>query len=615
MMIRRMLCFAAVLLLALSSAAKDLRAESSAPKHTFQVQGTRFLLDGKPFQIIAGSMHYTRIPRAYWRARLHLARAMGLNTITTYVFWNVHEPRPGVFNFSGQNDLAEYLREAQQEGLYVILRPGPYVCAEWDLGGYPSWLLRDRNLVLRSTNPEYQAAVNAWFDRLGKVVAPLLLQNGGPILAIQVENEYGSFGDDRRYMESVQSALRRSGMSAPVFYTADGPAELSRGTLPELPAVVNFGGGEAQAAFAALEKFRPGGPRMSGEYWDGWFDHWGEKHHETDGKKEAAELAWMLGRGYSVNLYMFDGGTSFGWMNGANSNGSDYQPDTTSYDYDAPVDESGNPRAKYFLFRDVIAKAEGKTLPAVPAPIQRRVFPVAPVTQSASLWRNLPTPVQSKTLLTMEDLGQSYGYILYRTTLAKGEGGTLTIDGLHDYAQVYVNQVLAGTLDRRLNTNHLVLPQVSAPSTLDILVENSGRVNFTKVIRGERKGITGSVTIGGKTPQNWEIYSLPMSDVSSLRFEKEPCNGPCFYRTAMHVDTPADTYLDTQRLGKGELWIDGRTLGRFWSIGPQFALYTPGPWLHSGDNEVVLFDLQGGSAESVTSVTDPIFASGSGTRK
>jgi beta-galactosidase len=613
--VRRIVCFtSALLFVAATFAARPFHAGSSAPIHTFRVQGKQFLLDGKPFQIISGSIHYTRIPRAYWRNRFQLARAMGLNTITTYVFWNVHEPHPGVFNFSGQDDLAEFIREAQQEGLYVILRPGPYICGEWELGGYPSWLLSNRNLVLRSTDPAYLKAEQAWFDRLGKIVRPLLSQNGGPIIAIQLENEYGSFGNNRKYMEDVKAALLQSGMIAPVLYTADGPAELGRGTLPGLPAVVNFGDGGAEAAFAALTKFRPDGPRMTGEYWDGWFDHWGEKHHVTDGRKEAAELAWMLGKGYSVNLYMFDGGTSFGWMNGANSNGSDYQPDTTSYDYDAPVNESGNPRAKFFLFRQVIEKDEGLALPPVPAPVERRVFPIAPITESASLWSNLPKPVHSEKLLTMEDLGQSYGYILYRTALARSEGGTLIIDGLHDYAQVYVNRKLVGTLDRRLNTNQLALPVMDAPATLDILVENSGRVNFTNVIRTERKGITGSVTIGGKAPQSWEIYPLPMSDLSRLRFQGGPCEGPCFYRTQMSVGMPADTYLDTQHLRKGEVWINGRALGRFWFIGPQFALYTPGPWLHKGNNSVVFFDLKGSAADSISSVKDPIFSGATGIR-
>lgn len=346
---------------------------------------------------------------------------------------------------------------------------------------------------------------------------------------------------------------------------------------------------------------------MSGEYWDGWFDHWGEKHHVTGGQQEAAELQWMLDRGFSVNLYMFDGGTSFGWMNGANSNGSNYQPDTTSYDYDAPVDESGNPRAKFFLFRSVIEKATGKTPPPLPPPAVIHSFPIDPHMESASLWSNLPAPVLSRTLLTMEDLGQSYGYILYRTRLRPVASATLTIDGLHDYAQIYVDRKLVGVLDRRLGTNQLRLPPVASPATLDILVENSGRVNYTSVLRGERKGITGSVTIGGKPPAQWTIYSLPMSDLSRLRFAPRPCSGPCFYRAAMRVSSPGETYLDTRRMRKGEVWIDGRPLGRFWFIGPQYALFTPGSWMHPGNNSIVFFDLQGSHADAIRSVAHPVF--------
>ncbi|MGB7134998.1 MAG: beta-galactosidase family protein, partial [Acidobacteriaceae bacterium] len=517
-------CVALLSALAVYPAAAQKPAPTAAG-HTFRIAGNQFLLDGKPFQIVSGSMHYTRVPRAEWRDRLRKARAMGLNAITTYVFWNVHEPRPGVYDFSGQNDLAEYIREAQQQGLYVILRPGPYVCAEWELGGFPSWLLKNRSLVLRSTDPAYMAAVRSWFQRLGKEIDPLLLQNGGPILAIQVENEYGSFGDDHAYMEAIKDALLQSGMDAPVLYTADGPEQLPKGSLPELPAVINFGSGDAHQAFATLARLRPDGVRMSGEYWDGWFDHWGEKHHVTNGEQEAAELAWMLRQGDSVSLYMFEGGTSFGWMNGANSNGSNYEPDTTSYDYDAPLDERGQPRRKYFLFRDAIRQATGVEPPPVPAETSTRTFPVRPGLEAASLWENLPAPVESDRLLTMEDVNQAYGYILYRTQLQAGEGGNLILNGLHDYAQIYVDQKLAGTLDRRLGTDHLTLPVVHRPATLDILVENSGRVNFTNVIRTERAGILGSVTLGGRTPQHWQIYSLPMDRLSRLHFEAAACSG------------------------------------------------------------------------------------------
>jgi len=535
---------------------------------------------------------------------------MGLNTITTYVFWNVHEPRPGVYDFTGQNDIAEYLREAQQEGLNVILRPGPYVCGEWEFGGYPSWLLKDRNLVLRSNDPKYIAAMSAWFRRLGQEIAPLLLPNGGPIIAVQVENEYGSIGDDHAYVEAVKGALQQSGIASGVMYTADGPDGLATGSLPELPAVVNFGTGDAETSFAKLESLRPEGPRMSGEYWTGWFDKWGGKHHETDGTLEATELEWMLSHGDSVNIYMFHGGTNFGWMNGANSDGTTYLPDTTSYDYDAPLDERGEPRQKFFAFRDAIARATHQSPPPMPADPPSRTFQISPRMETASLWRNLPKPIESEPLLTMEDLDQSYGYVLYRTGLEAGDGGELTLDGLHDYAQVYIDQKLIGTLDRRIGTSRLTIPILNKAATLDILVENSGRLNYTKGIRAERKGLTGSVTLGGKEPKHWQIYSLPMNDLNRLHFVAEPCEGPCFYRADMNVAASADTYLDTRGVHKGELWINTQPLGRVWSIGPQYSLFTPGPWLNDGRNEIVVFDLLGTPAEALKSLDKPIYGAG-----
>jgi beta-galactosidase len=572
------------------------------------VSGKRFLFDAKPYQVISGEMHYPRVPRAYWRARFRMARAMGLNTITTYVFWNLHEPRPGVYDFSGQNDVGEYIREAQQEGLNVILRPGPYVCAEWELGGYPSWLLKDRSMILRSDDPKYIAAMQQWFTRLAQEIKPLLLANGGPIIAVQVENEYGSFGDNHAYMEAVKHAIEQSGMAPDVLYTADGPEQIPKGSLPELPAVINFGTGEAKHSFATLDSIRPDGPRMSGEYWAGWFDHWGEKHHVTDGAREAAELEWMLGQGYSVSMYMFHGGTSFGWMNGANSNGSNYEPDTTSYDYDAPLDEQGTPRQKFYLFRDAIQRVTGIAPPPVPAPVPLQAVAVSNRVESASLWQNLPKASESDKLLAMEDLDQSYGYILYRTTLDNGAAGQLVLDGLHDYAQVYIDQKLIGTLDRRLATSTLQLPQTQGAATLDIVVENTGRVNFTKVIRGERKGILGNVTIAGKEPAHWQIYSLPMENLSTLAFAPVPCAGPCFYRTSITASASGDTYLDTSALHKGQLWVNRSPLGRFWSIGPQQTLYLPAPWLHAGSNEVVFFDLQGVPTDTLKSSIKPIFA-------
>jgi beta-galactosidase len=624
---RRLFAITLILAAILVSLQTSAAQAAGSGRHSFAVASGQFQLDGKPYQILSGEMHYPRVPRAYWHDRFRKARAMGLNTITTYVFWNLHEPRPGVYDFSGQNDVAEYIREAQQDGLNVILRPGPYVCAEWELGGYPSWLLKDHKLVLRSTDPQYIAAMNSWFARLAKEISPLLIQHGGPIIAIQVENEYGSFGNDDAYMREVERALIKSGLAMSLthqyganggllisgnlgndtlLYTADGADQVPNGSLSDRPAVINFGTGDAKQAFAALKKLRPEGPFMSGEYWAGWFDHWGEHHHTTEVAANAAEYEWMLRQGYSVSMYMFHGGTSFGWMNGANSNGSNFEPDTTSYDYDAPLNESGEPTAKFMAFRDVIARTTGKTLPAVPKSTPAAKYAVATHSESASLWQNLPKPVESDKLLTMEDLDQSYGYILYRTKLAAGPGGELAIVGLHDYAQVYINQKLIGAVDRRLGQSQLTLPAVGEAATLDILVENTGRVNFTKVIRTERKGIVGSVTIAGAQPQHWQIYSLPMSNLAVLHFTADSCEGPCFYRFSMDVpaggNARADTFLDTHGVAKGIAFLNARPLGRFWDVGPEFTLYTPGPWLHQGANELVVFDLKGSNGESLSTV-------------
>jgi len=570
----------------------NVRAQAPTT-HQLRANGDHFELDGKPFQIISGAIHSARVPRAYWRDRLRKARAMGLNTVETYVFWNVYEPSPGHFDFSGQNDLAEFIREAQQEGLFVILRPGPYACAEWDFGGYPAWLLREPGMEVRTSNPAFIAAASRWLHRLGQELAPLQSANGGPIIAVQVENEYGSFGSDHGYMEQIHHLLVESGFDRAMLYTADGADELPSGSLPELPAVINFGSGDAKTEFAKLAKLRPSGPRMCGEYWDGWFDHWGEKHHTSDGAAEAKELQWMLEQGYSVNLYMFHGGTSFGWMAGANIDDGKYGPDVTSYDYDVPVSESGELRPKYFLFRDVISKVTGIAPPTPPARIPAQALPLVQFARSASIWQNLPKPITSPQILSMEDVGQSYGYILYRTNITHAQTGDLHIDELHSYAQVYLDGELAGTLDRRLGQSSLPIQIPHDNTRLDILVENSGRVNFGHQFPHERAGITRQVTLASNPLTGWQIYPLPMRNVSTLAYKSVPCTGACFYQATFQVDQPSDTFVDTRSLGKGEVFINGQPLGRFWKIGPQGTLYLPAPWLKKGENEIVIFDLDG----------------------
>ncbi len=577
-------------------------------KHSFGVEGNHFVLDGKPFQVISGEMHYPRIPREYWRTRLRMAKAMGLNTITTYVFWNEHEPRPGVYDFSGNNDVAEFIREAQQEGLYVILRPGPYVCAEWEWGGYPSWLLKDHGIQVRTSDPKFLVPATAWLKRLGQELAPLQIGNGGPIILTQVENEYGSYGSDHAYMEQIHKALVDAGFTKSQLYTADGPEEVPNGSLAELPVGINFGvehDGDAEKNFATLRKFRPEGPSFNSEYWAGWFDHWGGRHAHTNTAVQASNLKWMLDQGYSVSIYMFHGGTSFGFMNGANSDGrGSYEPDVTSYDYDSALDESGRPTPKYYAFRDVIAKATGVAPPPVPEVAPAIPVPAVKMTEAASLWDNLPQPVRSKQILSMEDIGQSYGYILYRTKIK--HGGALELDQLHSYAQIYVDGRLVGTLDRRLRQSQLTLPAVGHRARLDILVENTGRVNFGHALPGERAGITSQVTLDGARLTGWAIYSLPMNDLSTLKFSAKPCSGACFYRADFNLTATADTFLDTSEFTKGALWLNGHALGRIWNIGPQKTLYAPGPWLNRGRNDLVVFDLNGKPGASVRGLDKPV---------
>jgi beta-galactosidase len=581
-------------LIGLFGGSSRVQNPSGATGHHFAIEGDHFALDGKAFQIISGEMHYERIPREYWRDRLKKARAMGLNTISTYVFWNAHEPKPGTYDFTEQNDIAAFIRMAQEEGLYVILRPGPYSCAEWDLGGFPAWLLADPSIVLRSNDENFMAPAERWLERLGREVAPLQITRGGPIIAVQLENEFGSFGNDKKYLRRIYEALRKARLGEALLYTADGGDELPAGTLPGVPAVVNFGPGEAKTEFAKLQKFRPGAPLMSGEYWDGWFDHWGEKHHDTDAAQQAKELDWMLSQGYSVNLYMFHGGTSFGFMSGANWDHQTYEPDVTSYDYDAPVSESGALTKKFYAFREVIAKHRpGVDIPQAPEPLPVVEVPEFELEKSAPLWSNLPSAVHIKQPRNMETFGQSYGYILYRTKLTSAAEGELVLPQMRSYASVYVNQKFIGSLDRRKKQDRLKLTGKEG-DTVDILVEGTGRINFTVELRNERQGLNGPVTLGGRELLGWDVFPLPLDDLSNMHFSAKEAHptGPACYSGHFESQALGDTFLDTRGLGKGAVWINGHAIGRFWNVGPQQTLYIPAPWLKQGRNEIIVFSLE-----------------------
>jgi beta-galactosidase len=584
------------------------------------VQGDHFVRDGKPYQIISGEIHYARVPREYWRDRLKKARAMGLNTVETYVFWNLHEPKPGTFDFTGQLDVAAFVRMAQEEGLNVILRPGPYVCAEWEAGGLPAWLFADPTLQVRTQDPKFLAAADRYLARVGKELAGLQVSRGGPIIAVQIENEYGSFGHDKEYMEKIHQSLIRAGLGESLFYTSDGADQLHNDALPGILAVINFGPGDAQRDFAKLATLRPGQPRMTGEYWDGWFDEWGKPEHvHTDAEKQAKEIDWILSQGNSINLYMFHGGTTFGFMNGANYNEGPrghYVPQTTSYDYDAALDEAGRPTKKFFLLRDVIQKHTGIAPPPLPPELPMTAIPAFGLTESASLWDNLPAPIASETPKPMEALGQAYGYILYRTQVTGPVKGNVDLGDVRDFATVYVDQKLAGSEDRMLKQTSIAVNVPAGAHTLDILVENTGRVNFGKHLPDGRAGIVDPVRLDGKTLTEWKIYPLPMDSPATLHSWKKAdgttqARGPWFHRGSFTLDKPADTWLDTSSLSKGFVWVNGHNLGRTWDIGPQKSLFAPGPWLHAGQNEVVVFDYAEQPAISLRGMKEPIWRYGS----
>ena len=575
---------------------------AASDHHTFGHEGEHFLLDGKPFQIISGDIHYARVPREYWRDRLRKIRSLGLNTICTYMFWNLHEPEPGAFNFADNLDAAAFIRMAQEEGLWVLLRPGPYVCAEWDFGGLPSWLLATRDMKVRTVDPRFLDAARKYMGEVGRQLAPLQITRGGPMIMVQVENEYGEFGKDHVYMGAVEQMIRDAGFDLTLFTSNGSPPDaLTGGTLPDAISVINFGDTDDPAReFASFAKSRQNVPRMVGEFWDGWFDHWGERHHTTPPDRCARNLDWILSQGISANLYMVHGGTSFGFMSGANCDLS-YQPDISSYDYDSPLDEAGRPTAKFQALREVIRKhlPAGVEPPALPAPLPVIEIPPFQLSESSSVDPLLREPVRSERPQTMEAVGQSYGFILYRTKLAQPARGRLEITEVHDYALVLTGSKLLGVIDRRLKQTGLGV-ELAAGATLDILVENMGRTNFGPRMVDDRKGITERVTLGGNEITGWEIYPLPLADLSALAFTPERKPAPAFYHGTFELAAVGDTFLDMRGWGKGCVWVNGHNLGRYWRIGPQQSLFLPTPWLRKGKNEVVVLDLEVTSHRSLT---------------
>ena len=574
--------------------------------HTFGVQGENLLLDAKPFQVLSGEMHYARIPREYWRDRLRKLKSMGLNTVSTYMFWNFHEPRPGNFNFSGRHDAAAFVRTAQEEGLWVILRPGPYSCAEWEFGGFPAWLLATPGMRVRSGDPRFLNAARRYMLHVGAELAPLQVTRGVPILMVQVENEYGSFGSDHSYMSAIRDMLLAAGFDVPLF-TADGPTPrmLSGGTLPDVLSFINFGSDPARQ-FEAFARFRSNVPRMCAEFYPGWFDHWGEIHHHGNNQNLMEGVEWMLANGVSFNLYMFHGGTSFGYMNGANF-AKAYQPDVTSYDYDAPLDEAGRPRAKYFDLEGLIRKHLPSTvIPALPPALPMIQIPRFELPESARLVDLLGEPIRADFPRPMEYVGQSFGFILYRWFVDRPTKGRLTIAQMSDYAWIYQGDNKLAELDRRFKQNAADV-DLAPGQPLDILIENMGRINYGPRMVNDRKGITGGVTLNRKELRDWQIFPLPLNNFDGLQFSSKPKRGPRFYRGSFELGNVGDTFLDMRGWGKGHVWVNGHHLGRFWKIGPQQTLFCPEPWLTSGVNQIIVLELETNGGRSIQGLKDPVY--------
>jgi beta-galactosidase len=567
--------------------------KSQSQTHTFQIGDGQFLLDGKPFQIISGEMHFARIPQEYWRDRLKTAKAMGLNTIATYVFWNYHEPEKGIYHFSGNADVAKFVKTAQEEGLWVIIRPSPYACAEWEFGGYPYWLLKEDSLKVRSRDPRFLEMSWRYMKALAKEVYKLQITNGGPIILFQVENEYGSYDKDKEYLAIQRDIYRDAGINVEL-YTCDGPSQMPNGYLPGTFPAVN-GLDNVQEVKELIDKHNNGkGPYFIAEWYPGWFDSWGLKHHTVPHAECTGILDTVLMNGFSINFYMAHGGTTFGFMNGANTFAKGaYRPQLTSYDYDAPIDEAGNPTEKYIAFRNVIQKylPKGQVLPPVPEKKKTMKLSSIRLNESADPWKQLPSPVPGETPYTFEDLNQAYGYVIYRTLLTNQSSGWLKIDKLRDFGIVMVNGKVVSVLDRRLWQDSVFLEVPDGEATLDIFVENLGRINYGPYLNDNHKGITQQVLLNGKELKGWQMFCLPFSNPSLLTFTKSgKATNPIVRRGTFKVNEALDTYLDMRKWGKGVVWVNGHHLGRYWNVGPQQTLYLPGCWLKPGENEIIVFE-------------------------
>lgn len=609
----RKVCHVCSILLLLSFLLPTAKAQEQ-PK-PFSIGKGTFLLHGKPFVIKAAEIHYPRIPEPYWEHRIEMCKALGMNTICLYVFWNFHEQQPDRFDFSGNKDIARFCRLAQKHGMYIIVRPGPYVCAEWEMGGLPWWLLKKKDIKLRSQDAYYMERVGKFMNRVGEELSELQINRGGNILMVQVENEYGAYAADKAHVSAIRDLVKKSGFTDIELFQCDWSSTFQKNGLDDLLWTLNFGtGANIDNQFKKLKEARPDTPLMCSEFWSGWFDHWGRKHETRPAKAMVQGIKDMLDRNISFSLYMAHGGTTFGHWGGANNPA--YSAMCSSYDYDAPISEAGWTTDKFYQLRELLGKylTPGETLVDIPEKLPVIEIPEIQFTKVAPLFANLPKPRQTENIHPMEYFDQGWGSILYRTTLpATIERGLLKITEMHDWAQVFADGKLLARLDRRRGENVVTLPALKAGTQIDILVEAMGRVNFGSSIH-DRKGITEKVELIQGTQQtelkNWNVYNLPV-DYSFAQKRKytqsdQMPTAPAYYKATFQLDKPGDTFLDMSTWGKGMVWVNGHAMGRFWEIGPQQTLYMPGCWLRKGKNEILILDLKGPQQAVVHGLSTPI---------
>ncbi len=601
---------AAALLLALAtpSVAQSHKAGS------FVAADKTFELNGKPFVVKAAELHYPRIPRPYWEHRIKMCKALGMNTICLYVFWNIHEQQEGVYDFSGNNDVAEFCRLCQKNGMYVIVRPGPYVCAEWEMGGLPWWLLKKKDIKLREGDHYFLERVKLFEQKVGEQLAGLTIQKGGPIIMVQVENEYGSYGEDKAYVSAIRDIVRSSGFSDVALFQCDWSSNFTKNGLDDLIWTMNFGtGADVEREFRPLSELRPSAPQMCSEFWSGWFDKWGARHETRPADDMVAGIDTMLNRGVSFSLYMTHGGTSFGHWAGANSPG--FQPDVTSYDYDAPINEQGQATPKFFTLRETMLKYNGgKALPSVPkSPMPFISIPAFEFTDYRQLGAGVDSVADSSSPLTFEDMDMGWGSMIYETHVSGVNGEATLVADVHDFAVVYVDGKYAGKIDRTRNEKSLTLSSLHDGSRLTMVVEGMGRINFGRAIK-DFKGVIGDVSVSASagdcdvviTPRQWTCLTIPDSPEQAkeafaqvARTSLRLTTRAGYYRATFNLKKVGDTFLNMEAFGKGQVYVNGHALGRFWSIGPQQTLYLPGCWLRKGKNEVIVLDVVGPKGESV----------------